>query len=325
VRSVTRVNEALLSGSNVSFVGSCTIGEDHIDIDWLDSAGIRWASAPGSNADAVVDYVIACILILEGRVPQRRVGIVGLGNVGRRLSARLDALGVPWVGCDPFIDGAGLVGIDELIEQVDIVCLHTPLTSDGPYPTLHLLNDERLQKLRHGAILLNAGRGAVIDNQALELMLGSRKDLAVVLDVWESEPDINQRLVELARIATPHIAGHSRLGKLNGVRMIWDAFRQHFSMVDRQENPLGEQPLVGVSVDYQACGSLCALVEQVSGIEAEHHRFVEGMLKRRLAFDELRRTYIPRMEFSECELTGAQGSEREKISASGFKFHHAAG
>src|SRR5690606_17938748 len=229
VRSVTPVNAALLSGSRVCFVGTATIGTDHLDVEFLQRAGIGYANAPGSNAQSVVDYVLSALAAQEGLLAcllggKARVGVVGLGNVGGRLLRRLHALGIDAVGFDPYVDAPDLPqNTLEVVLGCDVVCLHTPLTREGAHPTWHLLDENRMRSLRSGAVLLNAGRGAVIDNQGLLHMLEAGPDLRVILDVWEPEPAISLDLLERVALGTPHIAGYSFDGKLAGTRMLLQA------------------------------------------------------------------------------------------------------
>lgn len=199
VRSVTRVGPDLLAGSSVRFVGTATIGTDHLDIPWLEEAGIHWCNAPGCNADSVVDHVLSALWHLaaeRGRDPlDFCVGVVGAGNVGGRLLRRLEALGMRTLVCDPpraEQEGeAGFVSLEQVLQEADLVALHTPLTDSGDHATWHLLQEDNLPLLKPGAILLNAGRGAVIDNGALLRLMERRDDLTLVLDVWEEEPDLD--------------------------------------------------------------------------------------------------------------------------------------
>jgi erythronate-4-phosphate dehydrogenase len=230
VRSVTRVDEQLLAGSQVRFVGSCTTGVDHIDQQYLGDAGIAFAHAPGANAQSVVEYVLSalCRLAIDSsRVePGMSVGIVGLGNVGGRLYRLLSACGFHCIGYDPLIEPPPGFTLAESLAQVlcaDIVSLHTPLTRSGRYATAHMLGAEQLAALPVGGILINSSRGAVVDNQALSDVLKRRRDLAVVLDVWEREPVIDLELMHQVTLATPHIAGYSYDGKLLGSKMVADA------------------------------------------------------------------------------------------------------
>lgn len=251
VRSITRVDAALITearraGSPLRFVGTCTIGTDHVDHRALADHGIAFASAPGCNAEAVVDYVLASLSTLaerqDFRLLERRVGIVGVGNVGGRLLERLTAMGVDCLACDPprveaeGIEAEGPVGfvdLDTLIDECDVLCLHTPLVGDGPHATRHLLDAQRIAALAPGTLLLNAGRGDCVDGRALRQRLAGQGDIMAVLDVWEQEPAIDAALADLAEIATPHIAGYSLDGKLRGTHRIYRALAQHVGLPAR--------------------------------------------------------------------------------------------
>ncbi|MCH4809873.1 4-phosphoerythronate dehydrogenase PdxB [Vreelandella neptunia] len=236
VRSITQVNDQLLGDSPVRFIGTCTIGTDHIDQAALAKRNIAFASAPGCNAEAVVDYVLSSLLTLAERddwlLSERTVGIVGVGNVGSRLQARLSAMGVATLACDPpraEEEGQdGFHSLDALVERCDVLCLHTPLTREGPHATYQLLNAQRIDELAPGSVLLNAGRGDCVDGLALRSRLAGKGDISAVLDVWEQEPDIDAGLRDLVSLATPHIAGHSLDGKLRGTWMIQQALARLF-------------------------------------------------------------------------------------------------
>src|SRR6478735_7571557 len=180
VRSVTPVNRELLEGSTVRFVGSCTIGTDHIDKQWLSENNIHFSYAPGCNAQAVVEYVLAALYTLEVDFSASKVGIVGCGNVGGNLLRHLQSVGIDVVGCDPLLLNSNLPLVDfETILECDVICLHTPLTKTGAYPTYHLFDESVINALKPGTILLNAGRGAVIDNVALLQRIENSSDLNV--------------------------------------------------------------------------------------------------------------------------------------------------
>jgi len=193
VRSVTRVDEALLAGSAVQFVGSATIGTDHVDLDYLARAGIRFAHAPGCNAMAVAEYVLQTVLawaLEHDRVLQQlRVGLVGLGNVGRNVAGLLEAAGCTVVASDPPQADAGVqtavpLGTLEQVLACDVISLHVPLTTAGPHPTHHLLDAARLAALTPAQLLINTCRGAVIDNLALQARLEAGQGPVTVLEVW---------------------------------------------------------------------------------------------------------------------------------------------
>jgi erythronate-4-phosphate dehydrogenase len=232
VRSVTRVDGSLLVETPVTFVGTCTIGIDHLDTQWFDQNGIAWASAPGCNANSVVQYALAAMARLRPHWLSQTVGIIGCGNVGGHLHRVLRGLGVAVKCYDPWLtlsQNPDLTTLDELL-SCDIICVHTPLITTGAHPTLHLLNAERLAALRPGALLISAGRGAAIDNHALKALLPHRQDLDVVLDVWEPEPLLDVELLRRVTLGTPHIAGYSYDGKINGTLQIYHKLCQHLGV-----------------------------------------------------------------------------------------------
>lgn len=224
VRSVTRVDQALLDGSKVRFVGSATIGTDHVDLPYLHDRRITFASAPGCNADAVVNYVLAALCRVAPDWRNQTVGIVGCGNVGSLLYKALTLLGVTCRCYDPFLSSDQHPDLDDFdaVMQSTILCLHTPLTRAGPYPTYHMFNAAVMAALQPGTLLLNAGRGGVVDNLVLKEHIRSGR-LRAVLDVWEHEPDIDRELLQLVELGTPHIAGYSLEGRLRGTTMIYEA------------------------------------------------------------------------------------------------------
>lgn len=231
VRSVTSVTrELLLGNTTVKFIGSCTIGVDHLDTDYLSTANITWANAPGCNANAVVQYVLTAMAIAQPQWLNKKIGIIGCGNVGGRLYKCLAALGVDCVYYDPLLSAApdlGRVSLNELLVQADIISCHVPLTVNGEYPSWHMLAKQELAMIKEGALLINSGRGAVIDTTALSEEIDRRKlcgkKLSVVLDVWENEPSVDHRLLDKISLGSPHIAGYSIEGREQGTFMIYQA------------------------------------------------------------------------------------------------------
>ncbi len=308
VRSVTQVNQQLLADSNVKFVGSATIGTDHVDRDYLHAAGIEFAHAPGCNAEAVVQYDLSAICRLMPDWQAKTIGIVGCGNVGSRLYKRLLALGVNCVVYDPFLDVDSvpdLVDFDTLIGS-DIICLHTPLTSDGEYPTYHLFDAEVLARLKPDCLLINAGRGAVIDNKALYAAFKEGLSAQVVLDVWEPEPLVDVNLMPFVAIGTPHIAGYSLEGKIKGTHMVFEAFKQWAGMTsgtDYTAAPEEGRHLLAAD-DLNQGIVACYDVSQDSRRMADAMQNLEpGSSAIAKAFDQLRRDYPVRREFSHYQLS----------------------
>ncbi len=328
VRSVTRVDRELLEGSQVRFVGTCTIGTDHLDLDYFAEAGITWASAPGCNARGVVDYVLGSLLALaEGEgvdLSSRCYGVVGAGEVGGRLVDVLRGLGWEVKVCDPprqTREACGFVSLDEIIETCDVISLHTPLILGGAHATFHLLDQARLERLRAGSWLINASRGAVVDNTALRNQLAQRQDIQAVLDVWEDEPQVNVELAELCWIATPHIAGYSLDGKLRGTAQIYQAFCASKGLVPKLELAalMPSAPLRGLSFADTASAdellaTVCRAVYDPRRDDAAFRRTLGGDdEQRRLGFDQLRKDYPPRREIDGLEMDVAGQASLEQV------------
>jgi erythronate-4-phosphate dehydrogenase len=234
VRSVTQVNAALLSlNSKLKFVGSATIGTDHIDTEFLASRGIPFSNAPGCNATAVGEFAFIAMLELANRfgdnLKTKTVGIVGAGNTGTAVAKCLAAYGVNVLMHDPVIadsDPREFISLDQLISHCDVISLHVPITKTGEHKTWYLFDETRLKSLKQGTWLLNCCRGEVIDNRALIKVKQQRDDIKVVLDVWEGEPNPMLELIPFVELATPHIAGYSLEGKARGTYMLYQKLMQ---------------------------------------------------------------------------------------------------
>ena len=315
VRSVTQVDQALLAGSQVKFVGTCTIGTDHLDLQYLTEQGIGWASAPGCNARGVVDYVLGALLTLAERdgvdLSKRCYGVVGAGQVGQRLVQVLRGLGWQVLVCDPprqQAEGGDYVDLATVLERCDVVSLHTPLTQQGEHPTFHLLGAEQLQSLQQGSWLINASRGAVVDNQALKQLLTQRHDLRVALDVWEGEPQVDAELAQRCDIASAHIAGYSLDGKIRGTSQIYQAFCQHFALADSAAIEFPAQSLLAMELAAhtpveEALRVICRAVYDPRSDDAAFRLSLQGdALTRRAAFDQVRKNYPVRREIPDLQV-----------------------
>ena len=315
VRSVTRVDRALLDGTPVRFVGTATIGTDHVDTEYLRQQGIAFAAAAGCNADSVAEYVVAALLALRarGRVasPARpTVGIIGVGRIGRRVAAKLRALDWPVLLNDPPRQrregGDQWLSLDELVAASDVLTCHVPLARGGADRTFHLLDSDRLGRLRENVLLINTARGPVIDNAALRLWLETAPGRGAVLDVWEGEPHIDPALARRAWLATPHIAGYSQDGKLEGTRMMHEAVCQFLGTVSAWVPPVPAGVAAEVVLDPSLAGRafedlardlICARypIERDDAALRAALDLDAGALPG--AFDRLRRDYPTRWEW----------------------------
>lgn len=312
VRSVTKVSRALLEGSKVRFVGTCTIGTDHLDLGYFAEAGIRWSSAPGCNARGVVDYVLGSLLTLAeldgADLASRTYGVVGAGEVGGRLVKVLRGLGWKVLVCDPprqaAEEGGDYVGLEQILAECDVISLHTPLTRSGEHATWHLLDSARLAGLRQGAWLINASRGPVIDNPALRELLLAREDVLAVLDVWEEEPLVDLALADLCVIATPHIAGYSLDGRQRGTSQIYQAFcawrgePEQVKLADLLPKPwLARLQLEAATDPAWALATLCRAVYDPRRDDADFRRSLsDDPSQQKASFDLLRKGYPVRRE-----------------------------
>ncbi len=223
VRTRTRCDESLLSGSACRIVATATIGTDHIDMAWCKANGIAVANAPGCNAPAVAQYVYASAAsLLNGDIAGHTIGIVGVGHVGSIVAAWGEALGMRVLRCDPpraeRENAEEFLPLSIIAEESDIITLHTPLERNGAYPTWHIADRRFFNSLRKQPVFINAARGPVTDTEALIEAISGGKVSRTAIDCWEREPNIDTRLLAMADIATPHIAGYSREGKMRATQ-----------------------------------------------------------------------------------------------------------
>ena len=235
VRTRTRCDAALLADTPVRLVATATIGTDHIDLAWCEANGIRVANAPGCNAPAVAQYVLSALANLANRrIHQYRMGIVGVGHVGRIVQQWAASLGIELMLCDPprqrAEGGDQWHTLTELAENCDVITFHTPLTKEGPDATYHMAGREFFHACRRAPIIINAARGPVADTEAIIEAIKEGRIYQAVIDTWEGEPNISRELLDITSIATPPIAGYSRQGKMRATRAVLDAVTETFSL-----------------------------------------------------------------------------------------------
>lgn len=238
VRTVTHFGEEILSGTNVKLICSATIGFDHIDTAWCDSHGVAWRTAPGCNAASVEQYLTACLLYLADKhqfsLKEKTIGIVGVGNVGSKVEDACRKLGMRVLLNDPpreEREGSALfTDIETIQREADIITFHTPLTKTGRHNSYHLADDRFLASVEKKPFIINAARGGITDNQALKKAIHNGNIAGVVIDCWENEPEIDRELLQLADIATPHIAGYSADGKWTATKMSLENLKEFFNL-----------------------------------------------------------------------------------------------
>jgi erythronate-4-phosphate dehydrogenase len=316
VRSVTRVDRALLTDSRLRIVGTATAGMDHLDTRYLDERSIDYFNAGGCNAQAVAEYVLACAFLLarlEERPPDSvRIGIIGYGHVGKRVAAVFSALGIRCVLCDPPLaartGGQHFADLDDALDA-DIVTLHVPLTESGAHATRGMIGAVQLRRLRRGTVLINTARGGVVDEAALADVPAGR---AIVLDCWIGEPLIDLRAAQLVSVATPHIAGHAREARLRATSIL-----SHELATRLDRNPTWSMPAAPLLDLDHGCNVTAPplAVIRAAVLHGCDPRVATFTLRdslalappaRRRSFDRQRREAIVRREFASYRIASAR-------------------
>ena len=326
VRSVTKVNKDLLKGTKIKFVGTATIGTDHVDTEYLKQNGISFADAAGCNSHAVKEYVFNSILhiALNNNISLngKSLGVIGCGNIGSKVSAIGEKLGFNVLRNDPplkRISNSNLYKeFDEVIAS-DIVTLHVPLNKTGIDKTYYLLDEKEINELTPGTILINSCRGPVVNNTALKKRLQKEKDIFVVLDVWENEPRIDPELLGLVDIASPHVAGYSLEGKVNGTVIVYEKLCTVLNqtpswkpkMPDITDNVLKPQSKNIFPALYEIFQKVHSLVED--DIQLKKAQSMDADMRGK-HFDEMRKTYRFRRELSNYNVV-SPSDEKDFISS----------
>ncbi len=339
VRSITPVNESLLSGTPVRFVGTATIGFDHVDTAYLERQKIAFATAAGSNANSVAEYITAALLVLAERFNLRlegkTLGVVGYGNVGSKVVRYAShVLGMKMLINDPPLERQGVpvefVSLDRVLAESDAVTFHVPLTKSGPDRTHKMIDAAHLAQMKPDAIVLNSSRGSVVVGTDLKEALQAKRLLAAVLDVWENEPAIDPKLLHLVALGTPHIAGYSFDGKVAGTQMLFDGVCRHFKITDKFVNwSTLVPPAKDREIAFQSTGDdqkdLRQLLRRIYDIEADDARL------RKLAdlpadqqgphFDRLRKEYPVRREAWNYTVSLAGGASSLEARLESLRFN----
>lgn len=328
-RTRTNCNEILLSGSAVKFIATATIGYDHIDTDYCDRAGIKWTNAPGCNSKSVEQYIASTLMVLAERkkltLSDVCIGVVGVGNVGSKVANVCRLLGMKVLLNDPPRERAegsdAFVSIQQIVDEADIITLHVPLNLKGEDATFHLGNDAFLSSLKRKPALINSCRGEVIETKAVKEALKKGQLSGFICDCWENEPDIDLDLLEMAELATPHIAGYSKDGKATGTSMSVQAISNYFGLGLNNWQPTGvelpAQPVIklnGTELNFQDIISRAILATY-------DIRNDDSLLRNNPAlFEQLRGDYPTRREFPAytVEATNVDEKALETLGKLGF-------
>lgn len=241
VRSTVKINKELLEGTEVEFIATATSGIDHIDLSYLKKNKIDFASALGSNANSVAEWVIYCSLLWADsnniNLSKKLIGIIGYGNVGKLVAKYADWMGLNvWINDPPLFDSGfdfpkqfEYHSLDDILKNCDVITNHVPLDLKGKYQTLNLINQDNINRVKKNALFIHASRGEVVNEDALIKKI-NRKEISAAIDVWENEPEVDPESIRAAMIATPHVAGHAFDGKIRGSIMVAEAFERHFNL-----------------------------------------------------------------------------------------------
>jgi len=327
IRSITKVDAELLQRApRIKWIGTATIGTEHVDAVACRDADVTFVSTPGVNANAVGDYVasaVSNIALEQGAFPNGEVAIIGAGHTGRAAGQRLRGLGLKVHFYDPpLLQHATSQGYDDIhndwqrVLKSQVISCHVPLTKDGDYPTYHLFSDRSIAALVDDCILINASRGAVVAEQALRSAQHRKQRLQVVLDVWENEPQIAVELLPWLRYATAHIAGHSVAGKVGGTLRLFHELAgflkqpQLTSVLPSLKHLMQPWPEAIRDYCWQANEQptwqmLASWVRDIYDIRIDD-KLLRQATPEPAAFDALRRTYSARAELSQGMVVGGR-------------------
>jgi erythronate-4-phosphate dehydrogenase len=318
IRTRTKCTPELLQGTSVRFIGTATIGYDHIDVPYCDQNGIKWTNAPGCNSSSVQQYVASAMLSIAHSerfaLKDKTLGIVGVGNVGTKVEKFARTIGMRVILNDPpraRYEGSGnFQDLGQLLEESDIITVHVPLNMSGIDRTFHLFNDDVLLKMKKKAWYINAARGEVNDTAALKKKVYSEDLGGIVIDVWENEPDIDRELLDIASFTTPHIAGYSTDGKANGTAMVVNDLKLFFNLPDTNWFPENIPVPESTSIPLNCAGKSSEDILREAVIRT--YNIMEDDIRLRHApedFEKLRGNYPLRREFGTFTANLKNGTE----------------
>jgi erythronate-4-phosphate dehydrogenase len=329
IRTRTICNENLLEGTSIRFIGTATIGFDHIDTQYCSKNSITWTNAPGCNSSSVQQYIAAALLRISSEhhfnLKDKTLGIIGVGNVGSKVEKFARSIGMNVLLNDPpraRMEGKmNFYNLDTVLSGSDILTVHVPLNLVGQDQTWHLFNDESFQKIKKGAWFLNSSRGEVTDTYGLKKALYSGMLGGAVIDVWENEPDIDYGLLQQAFIATPHIAGYSTDGKANGTAMVVNSLNKYFNHPSENwypsKVPPPAYPYISIDCDSKTDEEIIReAVIYTYNIDKDN----SSLRLFPQDFEKLRGNYPVRREFTSYSVKLKNGSEKTQKTLASLGF-----
>ena len=330
-RSVTKVDAKLLNNSRVKFIGTATSGFDHVDTEYLEQQGVHFSYCPGSNANSVAEYVLSALFAVaspDQSLQAMSVGIIGCGYVGSRVAELLQVVGITTILNDPPLKvetGSDQYRSLEEALSADIVTLHTPLTSEGKYPTQGLIADQQLQQMKPDVIFINAARGGVVDETALLKRIEKLPQMKTVIDCWENEPAVNHHLLSNVTLGTPHIAGYSYDGKVKATKMLYESLCDFLGCESGWRDSEGVMKQFDQDESNDDLSFLHQLVFSCYDIridDQEMKKLLElSSAEAEMAFDRLRKDYRVRNEFDKTSVQSA--GDNAVLRALGFQIKSA--
>ena len=329
-RTRTICNEKLLKDSSVKFIATATIGYDHIDTEYCESAGIKWTNAPGCNAESVNQYIASALFSWSMRertdLAGKTIGIVGVGQVGSRVAKTCETIGMKVLLNDPpreRVEGSGLfTDLKTIQEEADIITFHVPLNMIGEDATFHLVNSEFLNGLKKQPFVINSCRGEVFDTEAVKEAYKSKIISGLIIDCWENEPDLDLELLGMVDYGTPHIAGYSKDGKANGTKMSVQAVSRFFNLGLDNWQPSGVEPPENpvIEIDGNQRREYSILAEAILSTYQIENDF-DALKENTADFEKLRGDYPVRREFDSytVKATNVEAGTLEKLVKLGFK------
>lgn len=327
VRTVTHFDQNILEGTAVKQICSATIGYDHIDTAYCDSHGIAWTNAPGCNSGSVQQYIVSVLITMSRKkgfnLKDKTIGVVGVGNVGKKVAKACEVLGMKVLLNDPPRQAKegdeDFVSLQTITEEADIITFHTPLTKAGEYKTDHLADADFFSSLKRKPIIINSARGGIIDTNAIKTALNKGEISGAVIDCWENEPNIDIEYLHMVDVATPHIAGYSADGKANATRMSLVAIADFYGLskepISLVKEPEPANPFIDMYKYGDSDNRIYDVILETYDPTGDYSRLINDPA----SFKKLRNEYPLRREYFAYSVVNATNEEAVILNKLGFE------